>query len=260
MAIRPSEHNGGWLYAEPEVSPARDDNRVGKWLVYVSREHVDALWERISAEVAEGRLGVSAKVSTGPGSPLAHDDGSYVVIVYCADWRDLAQVRTALASLRELGVVQRLSFKRDRDTRASKYIVKGARNVSVWGSGAGDTIETKWVGDGRTWVTVTDENRADVVGEIEEQDDIAASLATRWLGGYPAEPDDGWVALEERPGGGYDEHRVAPNGAQAWYRFGQLHREDGPAYLGADGAGEWWFLGRRYKTEAGWAQAVSYPG
>ncbi len=259
MEKPPSQHKGGWLYAEPPHKPELDGDRVGKWLVYLSREHVDALWAAVSREVVEGRLGVSAKVSTGSGNPLARDDASHVVIVYCADWRDIAEVRTALARLRELGVAQRLAFKRDRDTRARKYVVKGNRSVGVWGSGSGDTIETKWVGDGKTWVPVTGDNRSEVISEIEEHDRIAASLATRWRGGYPAELDDGWVVLEERPGGGYDEHRVAHNGAEAWYRFGELHREDGPAFLDADGTGQWWFLGRRYKAEAEWAAAVRYP-
>lgn len=37
-----------------------------------------------------------------------------------------------------------------------------------------------------------------------------------------------------------DEMRVYASGTREWYRNGLAHREDGPAYEGADGA-RWWY-------------------
>ena len=34
-----------------------------------------------------------------------------------------------------------------------------------------------------------------------------------------------------------------------WYRNGQRHREDGPAYEGSDGTREWWLNGQRHRED-----------
>jgi len=36
------------------------------------------------------------------------------------------------------------------------------------------------------------------------------------------------------------------DGTQIWYLNGLLHREDGPAFIGADGSQEWWLNGKIY--------------
>lgn len=36
---------------------------------------------------------------------------------------------------------------------------------------------------------------------------------------------------------------VAPDGSRAWFRNGKLHRESGPAYIGADGTVSYWSNG-----------------
>jgi hypothetical protein len=40
---------------------------------------------------------------------------------------------------------------------------------------------------------------------------------------------------------------IMENGSQAWYKDDRLHREDGPAYVGADGTEEWYFEGKRHR-------------
>ena len=53
---------------------------------------------------------------------------------------------------------------------------------------------------------------------------------------------------------------IYKEGSQAWYRFGFLHRDDGPAVTGRHGGTpELWLHGRPYKTEAGWERAKAKP-
>src|SRR2546423_1788459 len=42
---------------------------------------------------------------------------------------------------------------------------------------------------------------------------------------------------------------VEADGFKAWYRDGQLHREDGPAVEYPDGHKEWWRNGRRHRDD-----------
>lgn len=42
---------------------------------------------------------------------------------------------------------------------------------------------------------------------------------------------------------GYEPAAVAPDGSRAWFRNGELHRETGPAYVGADGVVSYWLNG-----------------
>lgn len=75
-----------------------------------------------------------------------------------------------LRRIRDAGIVQHVYLKRDRETLANKYSSRANRNVSVWGSPSGDTIRTKWLGDGKSWVEVTVENQKAVVAQIQAQD------------------------------------------------------------------------------------------
>lgn len=40
------------------------------------------------------------------------------------------------------------------------------------------------------------------------------------------------------------ERVIHPDGTEEWLENGQLHREDGPAHIGAHGTKEWWRRGR----------------
>lgn len=40
-----------------------------------------------------------------------------------------------------------------------------------------------------------------------------------------------------------------PNGYEAWYRDGLLHREDGPAFIDPSGAEGWYLHGRRHRAD-----------
>ncbi len=45
------------------------------------------------------------------------------------------------------------------------------------------------------------------------------------------------------------ERVVHPDGTAEWLEGGQLHREDGPAHVGADGTKEWWERGRLHRAD-----------
>ena len=103
-------------------------------------------------------------------SPTGWTNGSLqgVIIVYANDWRDTADVRRILKTLRRAGLAGGwVHFKRDRETLAGAYGVRGHRGVSVWNArpGGHDEISTKWI-TGRP-VPVTDGNSAEIVAAIE---------------------------------------------------------------------------------------------
>jgi hypothetical protein len=45
------------------------------------------------------------------------------------------------------------------------------------------------------------------------------------------------------------------NGNKRWYRYGKLHREDGPALEWADGHKEWWINGKCHREDG---HAIEY--
>jgi len=42
---------------------------------------------------------------------------------------------------------------------------------------------------------------------------------------------------------------IGADGTQSWYKNGSIHREDGPAYIGADGSQSWWINGLRHRED-----------
>lgn len=118
-----------------------------------------------------GRARPAAKVSTAQPNPNAagkHD--KHVVIVYARDWRDLPDLRRILRTLRDFGLAQGwVHFKRDLETIANRYKVRGHKGVSVWSAPPGvEEISTTWITGKR--LVVTDENRAEVIEAIANQD------------------------------------------------------------------------------------------
>ena len=87
--------------------------RPGKWLIFVSRSRVDALWETIRRAVERGRLGHAAKVSTALPEPTARDPKKHVIAVYTGDENDAVDVRRVRDALRGLGVTWRIPYKSD---------------------------------------------------------------------------------------------------------------------------------------------------
>jgi hypothetical protein len=51
------------------------------------------------------------------------------------------------------------------------------------------------------------------------------------------------------PTGGYDQILAWPNGNVSYLRNRELHRDDGPAFLGADGSRSWHRNGREHRED-----------
>lgn len=118
--LRPSTYSDDfWIFADaPDRGPVR---APGKWMVFVYTADVDRYWALISHAVEQGSLGPSAKVATAKPHPHATNPRARLICVYTADWRDRADVRRVLATLRGLGVSWRLSYKTDEATTGGQY-------------------------------------------------------------------------------------------------------------------------------------------
>jgi hypothetical protein len=111
----------------PDVEKGQvDDENAGKWLIFVDRDKADEAWRVIRDETIEGRLGISAKVSTAKPNPDSRDDRK-VIFVYTRDWRDEADVMRVRERLRALGYEERLGYKRNIETYKGEYSKKGKR-------------------------------------------------------------------------------------------------------------------------------------
>jgi Basophilic leukemia-expressed protein Bles03 len=167
-----------WVYVEAPGRRASSD-LYGKWQVFVPKDQVDEAWAVVVDLLVAGRLGPSAKVSTARNnSNSSSGPDMHVIIVYAADWRDVADVRRILRSLRDAGLAQGwVHFKRDRETLSGAYVNRGNRGVSVWNAAPGEEdISTKWVSGKR--LVVTDENAAGVIATIEAQDADRSQAST----------------------------------------------------------------------------------
>jgi|SRR5688572_941652 len=122
-----------WLFAERKVGsyPVHTE-RGGKWLIFIPRETVDGVWERIREAVEQGKFGGSAKVSTAKPRPASTDRSSHVICVYTYDALDEADVRRIRSSLRELGIVKKISYKTDDATIQGKYRKSGDKRISLY--------------------------------------------------------------------------------------------------------------------------------
>ena len=99
--------------------------KSGKWLVYVDRSDVDKVWKKIKKATEEGSLGIEAKVANKIQSDLFGGGKSHVICVYTHDWTDVKDVMRVREKLKDLGIINKISYKSDEDTIAGKYARKG---------------------------------------------------------------------------------------------------------------------------------------
>jgi hypothetical protein len=120
---RPSRFTGEYfLHVEgPEPAEGTAPRKPGKWLIFVSRSRVDALWEAVRRAVKGARLGHAAKVSTALPNPVSPDPKKHVICVYTANEDDAADVRRVREALRALGVTWRIPYKSDAGTNGGRY-------------------------------------------------------------------------------------------------------------------------------------------
>ena len=103
-----------------------DDERAGKWLIFVPAVEADEAWRKVRNETVEGRLGISAKVSTARPDPDSRDERT-VIYVYTKDWADEADVMRVRERLRELGFKERIGYKRNIETFRGEYSEEGRK-------------------------------------------------------------------------------------------------------------------------------------
>lgn len=105
---------------------AADIEKAGKWLVFLPMDVVDDVWRQIRDLTWEGKLGLSAKVSTAKPDPDARDDRK-VIYVYTADWEDESDVMRVREELRKIGITDRIGYKRNIETFKGEYSARGKK-------------------------------------------------------------------------------------------------------------------------------------
>ncbi|MDD4422932.1 MAG: DUF1917 domain-containing protein [Eubacteriales bacterium] len=107
-----------------------DEEKGGKWLVFTEKESADDLWARIRDATVNDKLGLSAKVSTAKHNPESRDERA-VIYVNTRDWEDKDDVMRVREVLKELGVEQRIGYKRNIETYQGEYS-EGGRKVTYY--------------------------------------------------------------------------------------------------------------------------------
>lgn len=125
--------DGYWIYAERKTGKYSEaTDRSGKWLIFLSPERIDAVWNRVKKATEEGRLGGSAKAATAKPNSNATDPGRKVICVYSYNWEDKEDVMRIRAELRALGIRWKIPYKADVDTDAGKYRAAGHTRISKY--------------------------------------------------------------------------------------------------------------------------------
>ena len=117
-----------WIIQDaPDTDPhATEDERAGKWLIFLHPDLVDEIWKKIRDLTWENELGISAKVSTAKKNPDSRDERR-VIYVYTADWEDETEVMEVREKLRSIGITDRIGYKRNIETFKGEYASKGKR-------------------------------------------------------------------------------------------------------------------------------------
>jgi hypothetical protein len=107
--------------------------RSGKWMLFSTPIHHEAVWTTIKEATEAGRLGYAAK-TISPSDPSYRHRRGLPTYVYTYDYDDHDDVRRVLAALRDLGFTGTLSYKSNADTRAGVYGEGASMYVSKPGS------------------------------------------------------------------------------------------------------------------------------
>jgi len=117
-----------WIVQDaPGSAPeAIEDENAGKWLIFQEPGLVDESWKKIRNATVSLDLGISAKVSTSKPNPESRDSRK-VIYVYTKNWADEMDVMRVRETLRTLGFIERIGYKRNIETFAGQYAKKGKR-------------------------------------------------------------------------------------------------------------------------------------
>ena len=117
-----------WIVQDaPDVATGQvDDEMAGKWLIFLEDDRVDERWRKVRNATASGELGISAKVSTAKPNPESRDERK-VIYIYTRDWADEPDVMRVRERLREMGVIERIGYKRNIETFRGEYSERGKK-------------------------------------------------------------------------------------------------------------------------------------
>lgn len=110
-----------WISASNRNHGFAQYNREGKWLIFVTRDKVDEMWEKVKQGIKEQALW-HAKVSAK--NP---DKRDHVIIVYTYDYQDRADIIATLDYLQKnvIAATSTIYYKTDAQTSANLYASKG---------------------------------------------------------------------------------------------------------------------------------------
>ncbi len=117
-----------WILIDaPGYNPGcADTEKAGKWLIFLEPSQTDIIWKKIRDATTAGELGISAKVSTAKQNPESRDE-RMVIYVYTSDWEDEEDVMRIREVLKDLGVIDRIGYKRNIETFLGEYSEKGKK-------------------------------------------------------------------------------------------------------------------------------------
>ena len=127
----------------------KQTGRTGKWLLFLPKEELDAVWPNIAEATGNGLLGIGAKASTAKPNPKSTSSKVGLICVYTYDADDVSDVKRVLEQLRALGFKSRLNYKEDEQTRQGNYAQDNPGAVSIFTSPAGSLDfrhPKKWTG------------------------------------------------------------------------------------------------------------------
>jgi transcription termination factor NusB len=122
-----------WVYARPVIKKEyKQSSKVGKWLIFVSLNELDQVWQIVKKATEKGVLGIGSKSGTGLWNSNAGDSTDKVICVFTYNWQDKKDVFNVEKSLRKIGINHDLYYKTDEDSRGNKYRINGDTNISKY--------------------------------------------------------------------------------------------------------------------------------
>lgn len=120
-----------WLYAINNKYPDEciDPEKIGKWMLFLSGDHINPVWDKIKLAVTNGELW-HTKVSTNNSKK----NQTYAIMIYTKDYTDLDDVIHVLDYIESTGWKSRnriIKYKTDQQTYAGIY--------------SGDTKQKPWI-------------------------------------------------------------------------------------------------------------------
>lgn len=134
-----------WLYAVNNKHENPNYEKIGKWMLFLSRETVNPVWDKIKMAIRDGHLWHS-KVST---TTTESGRTNHAIMIYTKDYTDKDDVINVLNFLESSSIKPphvTIRYKTDQQTRAGVYS-GGAQKPWIYSS---ETIREAAAGSWRT--------------------------------------------------------------------------------------------------------------